>query len=160
MIVSVIAGLLLVVGVAGIVVPVLPGSITILVGLLVWAIGVGGVTGWTVFAIAGALVVAGMVATLVLTGRTMRREKIPNRSVLVGGVAGIIGMFVLPGFGLLIGFVLGLFLVELARVRGPKTALRTSWEALKATGLGLLVELCCATLAVTVWVIGLIVHFV
>lgn len=159
MIVTVIAGLLLVVGVAGIVVPVLPGSITILVGLLVWAIGVGGVTGWTVFAVAGALVVAGMVATFVLTGRTMRREKIPNRSVLVGGVAGIIGMFVLPGFGLLIGFVLGLFLAELVRVRDPKTALRTSWEALKATGLGLLVELCCATAAVTVWVIGVIVHF-
>lgn len=159
MIVTVIAGLLMAVGVAGIVVPVLPGSITILVGLLVWAIGIGSSTGWTVFAIAGALVVAGMVATFVLTGRTLRREKIPNRSVLIGGIAGIVGMFVLPGFGLLIGFVLGLFAAEYLRVRNPATALRTSWEALKATGLGLLVELCCATAAVTVWVIGLIVYF-
>lgn len=160
MIVSLITGLLLVVGVVGIVVPVLPGSITILVGLLVWAIGIGGATGWTVFAIAGALVVAGMIATLVLTGRMLRREKIPNRSVLVGGLAGLVGMFILPGFGLLIGFVLGLFIAEYLRVHKAKTAVRTSWEALKATGLGLLVELCCATAAVTVWVIGLFVHFV
>ena len=159
MIVSIITGLLLIVGVVGIVVPVLPGSITILGGLLLWAIVVGGPTGWVVFAVGGLLLLAGMAATYVLTGRTLKRHRIPNRSVIIGLVAGIVGMFLLPGFGLLIGFVVGLFVAEYLRVRDVQVALRTSWQAIKATGFGMLVELTCATLAVTTWVIGLFVHF-
>lgn len=158
-IVSIITGLLLIVGVVGIVVPVLPGSITILGGLLLWAIVVGGPTGWVVFAVGGLLVLAGMAATYVLTGRTLKRHRIPNRSVIIGLIAGIVGMFLLPGFGLLIGFVVGLFVAEYLRVRDVQVALRTSWQAIKATGFGMLVELTCATLAVTTWVIGLFVHF-
>lgn len=157
--VSIITGALLLVGVIGIVVPVVPGSITILVGLLLWAIVVGGATGWVVFLLGAAFVITGMVATYVVTGRTLKRERIPSRSVIIGLIAGVIGIFVIPGFGLLIGFVLGLFVAEYLRVRDAKLALKTSWQAIKATGFGLLIELCCATLAITIWIIGLVIHF-
>lgn len=151
---TIVAGLLLLIGLVGIIVPVLPGSITIIVGLLVWALVLGSPLGWIVFGIGTMFCLCGMVATYVLTGRAMRREKIPNRSVLVGIVCGIIGLFVIPALGLPIGFVVGLFLSELVRVKDFRTAIRTSWQAIRATGLGMLVEFCLAGLAVGTWVIG------
>jgi len=157
---SVVAGLLLAVGVIGIIIPVLPGSFLVIVGLLVWAIVIGGPVGWVVFCIGAALCVAGMTATYVLTGRTMRRERIPNRSVVLGIVCGVVGMFVLPALGLPVGFAAGLFGSEYARVRDAREALRTSVEALKATGLGILVEFGCASAAVITWIVGMFVRFV
>ena len=48
--VEVIVGLAILVGLAGIVVPVLPGTVLILVAVLVWATETGGATAWTVLA--------------------------------------------------------------------------------------------------------------
>lgn len=154
LIVTLVSALLLLVGLIGIIVPILPGSITIIIGLLIWALVIGGPIGWTVFAVGAACCLAGMTVTYVLTGRVMRRESIPNRSVLIGLICGVVGMFVLPALGLPIGFILGLFLSELARVRNARTAVKTSWQALKATGLGMLIEFGLACAAVIVFAVG------
>jgi uncharacterized protein YqgC (DUF456 family) len=52
-------GLAILVGLVGIVVPVLPGSILILGAVLVWALEVSTGTGWAVFAVATTLLVIG-----------------------------------------------------------------------------------------------------
>jgi uncharacterized protein YqgC (DUF456 family) len=75
--------------------------------------------------------------------------------VVVGLIAGVIGMFIIPVVGLFIGFAAGLLLSELSRTREIRTATRTSWAALKATGLGMLAEFGLACLAASTWVIGL-----
>jgi uncharacterized protein YqgC (DUF456 family) len=64
-------------------------------------------------------------------------------------------MFVIPVVGLFVGFAAGLLLSELLRTRNFGTATATSWAALKATGLGMLVEFVLACLAASTWVIGL-----
>ncbi|OMH34135.1 DUF456 domain-containing protein [Tersicoccus sp. Bi-70] len=151
---TVIAALVLLVGLIGIVVPVLPGSILIVVGLLIWAISIGSTTGWVVFAVGTVLAAAGMSASWVLTGRRLKARRIPNRSILVGLVAAVVGAFLIPVVGLLVGFVGGLLLSELARQRDLKAALSTSWAAVKATGIGILVEFGCGCLAVSVFAIG------
>jgi uncharacterized membrane protein (DUF4010 family) len=56
--------------------------------------------------------------------------------------------------GLFVGFAAGLLLSELHRTRDVRTALTTSWAALKATGLGMLAEFGLACLAASTWVIG------
>lgn len=156
---SIVTGVLCLIGIIGIIVPVLPGSITVIAGLLVWAIVVGGPVGWTVFGIGTGFCLAGMVATYFITGRVLRREKIPNRSIVIGLICGVVGMFVIPVVGLLVGFVAGLFASEYARLRDPRTAWSASWQAIKATGAGLLVEFGCAAAAIATWTVGLIVHF-
>lgn len=158
-VVSVITGVLVLIGLAGIVVPVLPGSATIIVGLLLWAIFVGGRLGWVVFAVGALLCVAGMLATYVLTGRVLKREKIPNRSIVVGLVAGVVGMFLVPVVGLPLGFAVGLFAAEYLRVGELPGALRSSWAAIKAAARGILVEFGLSGLAVVAWLIGLSVRF-
>ena len=44
----------------------------------------------------------------------MRAADVRTLSLVAGGVLGIIGFFVIPVIGLLIGFVLGVYLAELA----------------------------------------------
>ncbi|UZX05064.1 DUF456 domain-containing protein [Arthrobacter sp. CDRTa11] len=155
-VVTVLCGLAILVGVAGTVIPVLPGSILIGASLLAWAIwGGAGTAGWVVLAVGLPLVLAGMVASAVLTGRKLREHRIPNRSVLIGLAAGVAGMFIIPLVGLFVGFATGLLLSEFHRTRSIGTATSTSWAALKATGLGILVEFGLACLAASTWVIGL-----
>ncbi|MHA7240388.1 DUF456 domain-containing protein [Arthrobacter sp. TMS1-12-1] len=156
---TVVCGALIAVGIAGVVIPVLPGSVLIIVSLLLWALMVGSAEGWTVFALGTVLAGAGLAAGLVLTGRTLRRRQIPGRSVTVGVLTGIAGMFVIPVVGLFVGFALGLFLSEFARQRDAREAVASSLHALKATGLGILAELALACLAGTTWVIGVWVYF-
>ena len=101
----------------------------------------------------------GWSASALLTGRMIKKRQIPRRSIFVAVLAGVIGMFVIPVAGLFVGFAAGLFVSECMRRRDFQSALRSSIEALKATGVGMLVEFAMLSLAVWVWMIGVIVHF-
>ena len=155
-VVTILCGLAILVGVAGTVIPVLPGSVLIGASLLAWAVwGGAGAAGWVVFGVGIVFVLAGMAASAVLTGRKLREHRIPSRSVVIGLGAGVVGLFVIPVVGLFVGFAAGLLFSELLRTRNLGTATATSWAALKATGLGMLVEFGLACLAASTWVIGL-----
>ncbi|RKR12567.1 DUF456 domain-containing protein [Arthrobacter oryzae] len=155
-VVTVLCGVAILVGVAGTILPVLPGSILIGLSLLAWALwGGAGTTGWVVFAIGLVFVLAGMAAGAVLTGRKLKQHSIPGRSVAVGLVLGVAGMFLIPVVGLFVGFAAGLLLSELQRTRVFSSAVASSWAAMKATGLGMLAEFGLACLSASTWVIGL-----
>lgn len=155
-VVTILCGLAILVGVAGTIIPVLPGGILIGLSLLAWAIwGGAGTTGWVVFGIGLAFVLAGMAAGAVLTGRKLKEHNIPSRSVVAGLVLGVVGMFIIPVVGLFVGFAAGLLLSELHRTRALSTAAASSWAALKATGFGMIAEFGLACLAASTWVIGL-----
>jgi uncharacterized protein YqgC (DUF456 family) len=153
--VTILCGLGVLAGVAGTVIPVLPGSILIGLSLLAWAIwGGAGTTGWVVFGVGLVFVLAGMAASAVLTGRRLKQHSIPGRSVVAGLVLGVVGMFIIPVVGLVLGFAAGLLLSEIQRTRDFRAAVTSSWAALKATGLGLIVEFGLACLAASTWVVG------
>src|SRR3546814_6290826 len=48
---EVLVGLVILVGLIGVVVPILPGTLLVFAAILVWAIMTGGATAWTVFAL-------------------------------------------------------------------------------------------------------------
>lgn len=153
------AATLLLVGVLGTVIPVLPGSLLTIGTLLVWAWVLGSTVSWTAALIGVALAVLGLSASSVLTGRKMRREQIPRGPVLVGVAVGVLGMFVVPVVGLFLGFALGLLLAELVRRGDAAAAWRSSLEAMKSMGLGMLLEFACASLAGFAFVVGAFLHF-
>lgn len=157
--VSVIAGLLLVVAVAGTVYPVLPGSLLTILTLLGWAWMLGGPAAWTCAGVGIAVAAVGWSASAVLTGRSLKHQQIPRGTILVAVAAGIAGMFLIPVVGLFVGFGVGLLLAEYARRRDLASALRASAATLKSTGIGILVEFGCAALAGSIWTIGVIWHF-
>ena len=152
------AALLLIVGVMGTIFPILPGSLLTIGTLLVWAWVLGSTASWTAGLIGIALAVVGMSASAILTGRKMRRERIPRDPIIVGIVAGVVGMFIVPVVGLFLGFALGLLLAEYARRRDLASAWRSSVEAMKSMGFGMLIECACASLAAFAFVVGAIVH--
>lgn len=157
---SVLVGLAILIGCLGIIVPVLPGSILIGIAVLVWAIVIDGPLAWTVFTIVAVFVTAGMSSSLVLTGRKLKSMQVPKTSVLLGGVLGIIGFFLIPVLGLPIGFIAGLYLAEYGRLRDAKAAWDSSWESIKAIGLGAAIEFILALVASITYGIGLLIHFV
>jgi uncharacterized protein YqgC (DUF456 family) len=157
-VITVIAGIAIFIGLLGIVVPVLPGLLLTWAGVLLWAL-FGNSSGWrwVVLAVATIIVAAGEVVKYAWPGRNLKRNGIPTLSLLVGGVLGIVGFFVVPVVGLILGFVLGVFLAELARLRQGGPAWRSTVHALKAAGLSMLIELGAGGLVAGIWVASLFV---
>ena len=106
------------IGVVGVIVPLLPGSLLVLGAILVWAWDIGSPTGWAVLAVATLVIALGSVVKYVVPGRRLKDNGIPNSTLFLGGALGVVGFFVIPVVGLLIGFVLGVYLAELRRVGG------------------------------------------
>lgn len=144
------------VGLAGIVVPVLPGSIMVGAGALTWAIWGTSEWGWIALGLAVVPLLVGAASSWLLTGRSLRRRAVPTWPIAVGIVAGVVGMFVLPGLGLPIGFALGLLLAEWYRVRDFRQAATTGWETVRALGAGIVIELGCALVATSVLVASIV----
>lgn len=144
-------GLAIAIGLVGIVVPILPGTTLILAAIAVWAFVTGGTAAWVTFGIAALLLVASGVVKYTWPGRRMKDAGIPTRSLVVGGLVGIVGFFVIPIVGLFIGFILGTYVAELPRHRSAAGAWTSTVHATKAAGLSILVELFGALLAAGVW---------
>lgn len=144
---------LIAVGMVGILVPLLPGSLLVGAAIGVWAAERADATGWTVFAVAAALLLTGAVVKYLVPGRRLQRSGVPTSTLLAGGVLGVVGFFVVPVVGLPLGFVLGIYLAEWRRT-SHQEAWPATVRALKAVGLGILIELAFATLAAAVWAIG------
>lgn len=149
--------LVMLVGLAGVVLPVLPGTLLILVAGVGWAVlGEDDGTGrWVVVAAMVALFVAGLIAKYALPGRRLSGQ-LPRSTLLLGAVGAVIGFFVLPPLGLLIGGVLGIYLAEVRRVGGGPEARRSTVQVLQAVGLGILAELTAGVLMIAVWLLGLV----
>ncbi len=154
---TLVAGLLIVVGLAGVVIPVLPGLLLVVAGVAVWAVPRDDVVGWTVLGAAVAFAALGTVAKYLLPGRRLRASGVPWWSLGAGAVLGVVGFFVVPVLGLVLGFVLGVFLAEWRRLGSTDRAWPSTRQALSAVGWSIVIELGAGLLATAAWVVGLVV---
>lgn len=145
----------IVVGIAGVVIPGLPGSLLVGVAVLVWAIATGGVTAWVVLAVAVALLLGGVAVKYAVPGKRLKADGIPNLTLLLGGAGAVVGFFAIPVVGVPIGFVLGIYGAELQRV-GSERAWPSTRAALRAVGVSMLIELTACTLAAVAWAVGVV----
>ena len=150
----VICGLLVVVGLFGIVVPVLPGTLLVLLGLLVWASETGTTESWRVVALAAAILAVGTVVKYLVPGRRLKAS-VPTSTLVVGGLFAIVGFFVIPVVGMLVGFPVGVYVAERVRV-GAAGAWPSTRAALIALAHSILIELLAALLATAVWIAGVV----
>ncbi|OJY52284.1 DUF456 domain-containing protein [Pseudonocardia sp. 73-21] len=150
-----VAAVLIVVGIVGIVVPVLPGLVLVAAGVAFWAVPRNDALGWSVLGIALAVIVVGSVVKYLVPGRKLRDAGVPGRSIALGAVLGIVGFFVVPVIGLFLGFVLGIYLAELARLKDNALAWPSTRGALGAVGWSIVIELVTGVLAAGVWIVGL-----
>lgn len=151
--VEIVVAVVIAVGLIGIVVPMLPGSLLVIAAILVWSTEVGGSTAWTVFGIAAALVLTGGVVKYAVPGKRLKGSGVPTSTLWFGAALGIVGFFVVPVIGLPLGFVLGVYLAERRRVDHSR-AWPSTVDAIRAVGLGLLIEFGFAFLATITWIVG------
>jgi uncharacterized protein YqgC (DUF456 family) len=153
--ITVISGIAVVAGIIGVVVPVLPGLVLCWAGVLFWALfGHAGPIGWVVLVVATLATAAGTAIKYLWPGKRLKNTGVPTSSLMAGGVLGAVGFFVIPVLGLVLGFVLGVWLAERARL-GPGRAWPSTRAALGAVGLSMLVELVAALIVAGVWLLGL-----
>lgn len=154
---TLLAGGALLVGLLGIIVPILPGSILIAAGLAVWAIAV---PSWP----ARIIVAVGLIALLLanigqylIAGRHLKKSGVPNRSLLIGAVLGLVGFFVIPVVGLPIGFTAGIWLSESQRIGFGQQARSSTIAAVKAVALSVGIELLGGLIAAASWIAAVVV---
>ncbi len=150
----VLVALAILVGLVGIVVPLLPGTLLVFGAIAVWAVVENDVTAWVTLGVVAALLTVSMSIKYLWPMRRMRAADVGTWSLVVGAVLGIIGFFVIPVLGLVLGFVLGIYLTELAHRRDQRVAWTLTVHALKGVALSVGVELCGALLATAAWLAG------
>ncbi|CAA9340237.1 MAG: hypothetical protein AVDCRST_MAG24-1247 [uncultured Nocardioidaceae bacterium] len=148
-----VVGLVILVGLVGVVVPLLPGTLLVAGAVVVWAFDERSTTAWACTAVALGLLAVGVVVKYAVPGKRLKSSGVPTSTLLLGGLLGIVGFFVVPVIGLFLGFVLGVYLAEVRRL-GSQRAWPATRAALAAVGLSVLIELVAALLAAVVWLGG------
>lgn len=126
-----------------------PGNGVLVLGVLVWAIMVGGHAWWW-FAGITLIVLASMVIKYLVPARYMKREGVSNRTLLIGALGAIIGFFAIPFIGLFIGFPIGVYVAEIAKSR--ESAWANTVIAVKGVGATIAIEVIASVIALAVWV--------
>jgi uncharacterized protein len=148
---TVLAAVLIAVGLAGVLIPLLPGPILIWIGIGLWSFERADVAGWVVLVVATAVLAVGLVAKYALPGRRLREAGVPWITLAFGGLLGVIGFFVIPVLGLPIGFVLGVYVAELGRLGSNAAAWPSTRQAVAAVGISMLIEFGSGLVAAAVW---------
>lgn len=145
------------VGLVGVVVPVLPGL------LLVWGAGVtwawldGGGARWAVAVLLTVLLVAGTTAKYALPARRASAEGAPRHTLALGAVGAVVGFFLIPVVGVVVGGVGAVYLAEVQRLGEAGAAWRSTRAVLVGVGIGVLVELATGLVMVASWGVAAVV---
>lgn len=147
--------LVMLAGLAGVVVPFLPGLALIWAAALVWVLEVGtGAGRWVVLAVITVLLAVGTLAQYVLPARRARGTGAPRTTLAAGVVGALVGFVVIPVAGLVVGGLGGIYLAELARRRDAALAWSSTKAVLVGIGVGVLVELAAGMAMILSWVVG------
>lgn len=146
-------GLAMLVGLAGTVLPLLPGLPVIWGAGLVWTLSSSGAARWVVLAVLTLLLVAGTVAHYALPARSLG-GRAPRSTLLYGLAGALVGMVVIPVVGFPVGGVAGVFLAESRRTRSAREAWGSTRRVLVAFGIGMLVEVGAGVLMVATWAVA------
>ena len=144
------------VGLVGVLVPLLPGTLLVYAAIAVWAVFEQNTVGWVVLGVVTAVLGASLLIKYLWPVKRMRAADVSPTTLAAGAVAGVIGFFVIPVLGLLIGFVLGVYLAELAHRRDQRRAWASTVHAVKGAALSVGVELAGGLLATAAWVVGVV----
>lgn len=141
MLVTVVCAIALVVGLIGTLIPILPGVAFMWLASLLY----GFVVGYTPFGVVvmfilTALMVASLIVGAILPRKAAVESGAATRSQVVGVIGAVIGFFIIPVVGVIVGALAGLLLAELA----DKGELRPAWNATiglaKGFGVGALAQ--------------------
>ncbi|MGD8472840.1 MAG: DUF456 domain-containing protein [Anaerolineae bacterium] len=152
-VVLVLTSLLMLVGVIGTVLPIIPGTILIFAGALLYALVEGfQAVGWPTIVVLGVLAAVATTADLWASSIGAKLGGASGWSVLIGLVAGLVGLVVFSLPGAIIGAVLGVLLTEIVRVGDWRLALKAGSGWVVGWALSTVVQLGVGLIMVAIFV--------
>ncbi len=149
---TIIAGLAMLIGLITTFVPVVPGLVVIWVSALIYgfAVGFGTIGIVSMFVLTG-LVIASVLFSLIVP-KKMSEDHGSSRAAQWGGLVGaVIGFFVIPVVGLIIGALIGVMAVELSVHKDWGVAWTSTKGLAKGFGVSALIDIGLGTAMVVVW---------
>lgn len=154
LLVTLLTALTMATGLAGCILPMIPGLGLIWLGGLAYGLVLGfGTTGLAVMGIMTVLLVAGTIAPYVIPQLAGRKTGASRRALVAGVLLGIVGFFVLPVIGALVGALLGVFAAEWAIRRDRRQAWVATKGVIVGWGLGVVVQGTAGLLMTSAWIV-------
>lgn len=149
----VLVALAMLVGIIGTIVPLLPGLPIVWAAALVYGVVEGfGVVGWICFAIITIVGIGGAVAGFVVPQRQVKGGGAPFSTTVAGVTGAVIGFFVIPIIGIVVGAIVGVLVAERARTQSWALAWASTKRAIYGFGLGALVQMGAGIFMMLTWV--------
>ena len=146
----------LLVGLAGLVIPIFPGLTVMWLATLVYALVQAfsekmATVDWVLFAIITLLMIVGNIIDNIIIAKNVRDRQVPWKSIILGFSAGIIAsIFFTPLIGI-IAAPLGLFAAEYMRLKERKTAIDSTRAWLTGWGISLAARVVIGVVMVGLW---------
>jgi hypothetical protein len=130
-----------------------PGTILVALGIGIWAAADGSAAAWATFGVAVGIMLGGLLLKYAVPGRRLKAT-VPTSTLVVGGVGALVGFFVIPLVGVVVGFPVGVYAAERVRLGAHAGAWGSTRATLQAMGLSVLIEMLAALAATAVWLAG------
>ncbi|MFF2010907.1 DUF456 domain-containing protein [Streptomyces sp. NPDC058195] len=144
-------GLVMLLGLLGVLVPGVPGQAIVWAAVLWWALADTTPLAWGVLIGATAVLLLDQALKPLLPPRRPRETGAPRRTLLLGGVAAILGFFVVPVVGAVAGYVGAIYGAERLRLGSRGAGWTSVRSVMRATGYSVLVELFACLLVAGGW---------
>ncbi|MFD8890660.1 DUF456 domain-containing protein [Streptomyces sp. NPDC059566] len=144
-------GLVLLLGVAGVLIPGVPGTWLVWAGLLWWALHVRSTLAWSLLVAATGLLLLVQVVKWLLPPRRVRGLGVTSQTAVFAGAGAVLGFVLVPVVGAVPGFVGGIYLCERRRLGTHGEAWASVRAVMRSVGTSVLVELFACLLVVGAW---------
>ena len=149
--------IVMLVGLVGVVVPIVPGLLLVAGAGVVWALERSSPGAWGLAAVMVAVAAGATVASTVLPARRTSARGAPWWIVAAGAAGVVVGFFLVPVIGAVIGFPAGVFVAEVLRHRSVAPALRSTREAMQGVALGIMIQLLAGVAMIGTWLVVVMV---
>ncbi|MDQ0993748.1 DUF456 domain-containing protein [Streptomyces sp. V3I7] len=145
------AGLVIVLGLCGVLVPGVPGSWLVWAGILWWALQDRRPLAWAVLVGATVILFVSQVVRWALPPRRLRETAATPEMAVYAGLGAFLGFFLVPVVGAIPGFMAGIYLHERLRLGGHGEALAALRTIMRSGGTSVLTELFTCLLILGAW---------
>ncbi|MFD5625172.1 MULTISPECIES: DUF456 domain-containing protein [unclassified Streptomyces] len=144
-------GVVILLGLAGVLVPGVPGSWLVWAAVLWWALEDTRGVAWAVLVGATGVLLLSQALRWVLPARRLRESGATPRMAVYAGAGALLGFFLVPVAGAIPGFLGGIYLSERLRLGGHGQATASVRTAMRAGGWSVLTELFACLLIMGAW---------
>ncbi|MER5846684.1 DUF456 domain-containing protein [Streptomyces sp. NPDC002012] len=149
-------GLVMLLGLVGVLVPGAPGQAIVWAAVLWWALTDTTPAAWGVLMGATALLLLNQALKPLLPPRRPRESGAPRKTLMLGGAGAIVGFFVVPVVGGIVGYMGAVYGAERLRLGSHGAGWASVRSVMRATGYSVLVELYACLLVTGAWLSAVI----